>query len=231
MNDFKKVCEFDMKDNRPRRSPAEPISPRARIAVFSDTHGHRNAMRSAVRNEGPFDVLFHLGDGVRDGMNISEEFEIPIYGVTGNEDYGMTLPDRRLVASEGWSFLLFHGHQMEINPYHSEEEWDRHFRDMAGMAARENVSFVLFGHTHQAVLRCFDGVVLCNPGNQYRGSSTPATFAALDLDGARLGIRIMEEAGEDRWSVLAEGTANAAFPAGKEAGACRAAAAVAFSNR
>ena len=220
-----------MKDNRPRRSPAEPISPRARIAVFSDTHGHRNAMRSAVRNEGPFDVLFHLGDGVRDGMNISEEFEIPFYGVTGNEEYGMALPDRRLVASEGWSFLLFHGHQMEINPYHSEEEWDRHFRDMAGMAAREKASFVLFGHTHQAVLKCLDGIVLCNPGNQYRGSSTPPTFAALDLDGERMEIRLMEEAGEDRWSVLPGGTADMAPLRGVGSETGRAAAAVAFSKR
>jgi putative phosphoesterase len=187
-------------------------------------------MRSAVRGQGPFDALFHLGDGARDGMNISEEFEIPFYGVAGNEDYGVALPERRLVASAGWSFLLFHGHQMEINPYHSEEEWDRHFRDMAGMAAGEDVSFVLFGHSHQAVLKCRDGIVLCNPGNQYRGSSTPPTFAALDLDGGRLEIRVMEEAGEDRWSVLLEGTAAAAALRGGRSHAGRAAAA-AFSNR
>lgn len=221
-----------MRDDRLRRTPAEPISPRVRIAVFSDTHGHRNAMRSAVRDQGPFDVLFHLGDGVRDGMNISEEFEIPFYGVAGNEDYGVELPERRLVASAGWTFLLFHGHQMEINPFHSEEEWNRHFQDMAGMAAGENASFVLFGHTHKAVLKCLDGIVLCNPGNQYRGSSTPPTFAALDLDGERMEIRLMEEAGEDRWSVLPGGTAEIAplRGAGSEENG-RAEAAAAFSKR
>jgi putative phosphoesterase len=171
-----------------------------RIAVFADTHGNKNAIRETIINSA-FDGIIHLGDGVRDGYALSEEFGITFYGVAGNEDYGVHFPEKYLLMIYSWSLLLIHGHQWDINSYHPEEMWEEHFSDMARMARNENARVLLFGHTHEPLLEERGGILFCNPGNQYIGSNKPLTFAIMDVAGDALLMSIVARSDTSRFAI------------------------------
>lgn len=70
------------------------------------------------------------------------------------------------------------------------------------LAARPDVVLMVGGHTHQAMVRAFPGLVVVNAGTLRGREDRPATFSILDLDEAaveRLELR------EDAWR-LAERT-------------------------
>ena len=175
-----------------------------RIAVFSDTHGNRRDMREAVLSFLPLDLIIHLGDGVRDGIRVALEATIPFHGVRGNEDYGTDLPDVVLVEAEGWRLLLTHGHQMSINPYHPKDVWEQDLRDMAAWAKGKRAEALLFGHAHTPVLQRENGIVLCNPGDQYIGSAAGPSFAFIEAEAAAIRFRIFRKSPNGDWGLLAE---------------------------
>ena len=177
---------------------------RMRIAVFSDTHGNRKDILEAVARFSPLDLIIHLGDGVRDGIRVAREAAIPFHGVHGNEDYGTDLPDVALVEAENWQFLLAHGHQMNINPYHPKEVWKQDLRDMATCAKGKGAEALLFGHAHTPVLQRENGIVLCNPGDQYIGSAAGPSFAFIEAEATAIRLRIFRKKEVRTWDLLAE---------------------------
>ena len=44
-----------------------------RILVLSDTHRHRAAWECALKQAGPVDEIFHLGDNVGDAAAIADQ--------------------------------------------------------------------------------------------------------------------------------------------------------------
>lgn len=179
----------------------EAISKDIRAAIFADTHGNVKAVRQAVRDQGPFDILIHLGDGANDGRKVSKEFQIPFYGVAGNEDWDRRLPEKRLLKIHEWSFLLLHGHQTEINPYQDPAIYEGHLHEMRRMARMDKARVLLFGHTHRPLLRQSDGVIMCNPGEQHLGSTNPPTFALMTVSRLELDICVFRKQGPNRWTV------------------------------
>ena len=177
---------------------------RMRIAVFSDTHGNRKDILEAVARFSPLDLIIHLGDGVRDGIRVAQEAAIPFNGVHGNEDYGTDLPDVVLVEAEGWRLLLTHGHQMSINPYHPKDVWEQDLRDMAAWAKGKGADTLLFGHAHTPVLQRENGIVLCNPGDQYIGSAAGPSFALVEAEAAAIRFRIFRKSRNRDWGLLTE---------------------------
>lgn len=174
-------------------------SEKVNAAIFSDTHGNKKAMRGAMLDQGPFDMMIHLGDGVRDGEVVSKETGTPFLGVTGNEDFGTGFPEKRVLSVNQWSFLLLHGHQTEINPFQPKRIWDEHIRHMCRLAREEDAGVLVFGHTHQTLLEINHGVILCNPGNQHLGSSQPPTFVIMEITRDTLEIRVMKRNGNQGW--------------------------------
>jgi uncharacterized protein len=166
-----------------------------KIAVFADTHGNSKGIREAVQQNGPFDMLVHLGDGVGDGESVAAEMGIVFHGVEGNEDHFhfTTMPAEEIFSVGRWTFLAVHGHQMEINPYLTESLWNRHLKEMARRAKHKGAHVFLFGHTHKSMLRKEDGIFICNPGDQYLGSQVPPSFAVIEADDHDLEIRILQK--------------------------------------
>ncbi len=173
-----------------------------RIAVFSDTHGNKEAMRDALQSEGLFDLLLHLGDGVEDGITVSAEVGMKFCGVRGNEDF-TNLPAEVTFPLGNWTVTAVHGHQMEINPYHSQLQWRQHFNDMVQWAKRKGSQLFLFGHSHCTTLHEAGGVVICNPGDQYVGSTGAPTFAVINEADQCLTVQLMERLEKGKWAVKA----------------------------
>ncbi|MFC1822118.1 metallophosphoesterase family protein [Thermodesulfobacteriota bacterium] len=171
-------------------------------AVFSDTHGNQAELRDAIFSNGPFDMIIHVGDGVLDGEAAAKEFGIKFCAVAGNEDLGLGFPEKKALEINRWSFLLLHGHQTEINPYQPKAVWEQHIQELCRVAARANAQVLLFGHTHQPMLMRKDGIILCNPGDQHRGSSDAPTFALLKVKSDSLDLRVMKKEGEKKWAPI-----------------------------
>lgn len=173
-----------------------------RIAVFSDTHGNRSDMREALQKLSGIDCIIHLGDGVIDGKHVSEEFMIPFYGICGNEDFNVSYPEKLLLRIAFRDFYFMHGHQYEINAYQTKAEWVKHYKDFACLARDNGANALFFGHTHDPVLVKYDGIIICNPGDQYIGASTPPSFAEISIDTVNnlIGISLYEKKDAD-WIV------------------------------
>ncbi|MGV8079696.1 MAG: metallophosphoesterase family protein [Syntrophales bacterium] len=173
-----------------------------RYLVVSDTHGNRQDLRDAVGRYGPFDGLIHLGDGILDGRTIAEESGIPFYGVRGNEDYGSRAPDMEVLDLGGRPYLLLHGFQLDMNPYHPPSVWRETLAELAKMAEKRNARGVLFGHTHQALLELFGGTLLLNPGDQYLGAAIPSSFAVIETANGETRIALYRKGGPERWHIF-----------------------------
>lgn len=164
-----------------------------RIAVFSDTHGNRREMRDVLACFAGVDTVLHLGDGLADGEAAAMEFGIPFLGVAGNEDAAPACPRERIITAGTWRMMALHGDQFDIGFHDGPHKWMENKKKMAAFAAFQGAGILLFGHSHAAMLEERDGVVLCNPGDQYAGSSSGASFCLLDCLGERLSITLFRK--------------------------------------
>ena len=123
-----------------------------RFLVFSDSHGHAERIRRAVRTQlsvGKIDRIFFLGDGIHDFLSVSNEFPtVPVSYVYGNCDDAFTTPEERenkvweeTVTAGGVTFLLMHGHKYGVKSGPD---------DAAFRAVEVGADIVLYGHTHRA---------------------------------------------------------------------------------
>lgn len=173
-----------------------------RIAVFSDTHGNKKYMREVLSEFPSFDCIIHLGDGVADGRDVSAEFNVPFCGIYGNEDYGSDYPETLLLSIDCMNIYFMHGHQFEINAYQTKNEWDKHFKEFADLAEINGAAALFFGHTHKAVLEKYNGIIICNPGDQYIGSMVSPAFAEVKYDPEAKELTIyLHEKLNDGWMI------------------------------
>lgn len=126
-----------------------------KILVFSDSHGNLSRVKKILEISKDIDIIFHLGDNVRDAIKIQEMVSCPVKYVKGNTD----LCEGSLEIVEdicGKRFFLTHGHEYRIksdlnNLYYAAQEKKAHV--------------VLFGHSHVPYEETIDGILFLNPGS------------------------------------------------------------------
>ncbi len=147
------------------------------VGVLSDTHGHRQPARAAMKlfTRQGVEYVIHCGDV--GGIEVfSELLALPCTFVWGNTDFpeqgvhafldsvGLPVPGdppTRLTL-EGKRFAVFHGHEPGF-----------------GRAANGvDVDYLLHGHTHVARDERIAGVRIINPGALHRAH--PKSVATLD---------------------------------------------------
>lgn len=127
-----------------------------RALVFSDSHGRVQPMLDAVATYRP-DVVFHLGDVVRDGDQVRAAYpDLPFYQVPGNCDFLGGRMEREGVARlEGKTVLYLHGHT-------------RYVKSGLGPAVAQakalGADLLLFGHTHRPLAADYGDLLAVNPG-------------------------------------------------------------------
>lgn len=163
-----------------------------KVAVVSDTHGNLEGLRAAVReivSRDKIDLFIHLGDNYEDA-EVFDEFEYDYLRVPGvfHEVYSEgRVPNRLVEEVGGWKFLL--SHTPESHPH-----------DLSGdprpelLAASGDIEVLLFGHLHIPSIDVENGVLRVNPGHLKNGDKRgfPATYAVMDVSGARIEARILE---------------------------------------
>jgi len=131
-----------------------------RIAVIADTHGKLPSAFAPRAKEA--DEIWHLGDFCDLAtLNLARSLGIPFYGVLGNNDWGLDLPERLLLERGGRTFLLIH-----ICP-----------RRVGG------AEFLLHGHTHVPRDEDINGTRILNPGSIGKANrGAPASWAWLEIE-------------------------------------------------
>lgn len=130
------------------------------IGVMGDTHGDVASIRQAVAladgMAGKIDLWLHTGDFCRDGQLLAEFTGVSVVTVAGNCDGRAAFKPDEFIAAAGHNLWLTHGHYQGVKQTLSElEAW----------AHRYEVDAVIFGHTHQPLMKTQSGILYFNPGS------------------------------------------------------------------
>lgn len=151
-----------------------------KIAVLSDTHTRKKISElpadvvNVVRDA---DIIVHLGDFYSREL-VDELMRLGNFrGVTGNHDFGgiqLRLPKQDVLQVNGKKIGLIHGNGCVIpNGLHK------------GLIAKFNgdkMDAILYGHTHIAMSKVMDGVLLFNPGSvSGRFPASKRTYGVLTV--------------------------------------------------
>ena len=131
-----------------------------KIGVFSDTHlkSAKGLPRKALDLLSSVDAIIHAGDyqdiSVVETLADLKDF----YGVSGNMDSGRiraVLPEKRVVELNGFKIGITHGWgapkgiESRVRTFFSEED----------------LSAIVFGHSHQPCNKVIDNILFFNPGS------------------------------------------------------------------
>lgn len=129
-----------------------------RILVISDSHGNKWNFLDAIKNEPTAEVVYFLGDGLRDckEAELAYKGEKAFIAVCGNCDLGCDNPEKDIRTIEGAKIYATHGYaeKVKFGLYNLEYE-----------ARKEKCNIAIFGHTHQPYSHYYDGVYFFNPGS------------------------------------------------------------------
>ena len=149
------------------------------IGIVSDTHGHEDYTREAIRMLESLEVerVIHCGD--IGATNIPALFAAwPTEWVFGNVDTRKQ-PLREAIAQvdnhrchERFGSVEWAGRKIAF--LHGDDN-----RQLAAAIASGEYDLVCSGHTHQRLIRHVGETTALNPGALYR--ATPHTFAVVDL--------------------------------------------------
>jgi len=81
-----------------------------RVMIVSDTHRREGNLAQALFDEGPIDMLIHLGDFEGNQDIIEEMANCKTIMVPGNNDFDSHMPSEKEITIAGKKILLTHGH-------------------------------------------------------------------------------------------------------------------------
>lgn len=128
-----------------------------KIAVISDTHGKIEECIAALKLEDNLDLIIHLGDYVKDAIQIKEILKINMINIKGNCDLNDTsAKDEEILEYNDKRIFLTHGHKYGV----------KHNLNRLYYRGEElKVDAVLFGHSHTPLSIIEDKILLFNPGS------------------------------------------------------------------
>lgn len=141
-----------------------------KVMILSDSHAMSKTGLMDLLHNNHVDYYIHCGDIYMsyDGMPLNN-----FYLVRGNNDYGNTIPNTRVITLDHLTFFITHGHLYDVG-YNLEKLY------RAGKEKKADI--ICFGHTHQPYLDEIDNTLIINPGSvSYpRGQYRNPTYCILD---------------------------------------------------
>ncbi|AFA47112.1 metallophosphoesterase family protein [Acetobacterium woodii] len=155
-----------------------------KIGIMSDSHGNLKAVKQAVDEMGPVDVIIHLGDYVEDALYLRTITNTPVHILKGNLDSYANEGSMVLETTlGGFTFFASHGHK-----YGVKNNLDRLY--YAGM--EKNAQVVLYGHTHQAYINDDGRMLVMNPGSVGAPRmGDPESYGLITIEKGNLDAKII----------------------------------------
>lgn len=126
------------------------------IPVFSDTHLFKGKIEKCAHIAKNYEFFFHLGDNLKDAVEISKLSGKKGYMVLGNTDIAVKGEEEIILELEGVKILLTHGHKFRVKGdvntllYYCEEN---------------GIDLALFGHSHVSMVEYHNNILIVNPGS------------------------------------------------------------------
>lgn len=142
------------------------------IAVVSDTHRDSYAVNKVLKKIGNADVLIHLGDNVRDAVDLSQKFKGRTIYVKGNCDFSPSMKAERVEEIAGKKIFITHGHNFGVKFGLSR---------LRERAEFEGAHIALYGHTHVSSIVYEGGIWFINPGSAWEGRDGSESIAMIEI--------------------------------------------------
>lgn len=150
-----------------------------KVVIVSDSHGNLGVLKRIVKREEPFDLMFHLGDGIEDALKLQKLIGFNLDGVEGNNDIKGQFPTS-LVLKFGKKRCFFtHGHLFDVT---------RGLSLLIAQARNLKAALAFFGHTHRFHDSFQKGIRLLNPGSACNHLTKEAGYLVLVTEGNNLKI-------------------------------------------
>lgn len=129
-----------------------------RVLIVSDTHRKDENLYKIIRENGPFDMLIHLGDleGSEEKIAGWAGEGCQVHMVLGNNDFFSELDREKEINIGKYRVLLTHGHYYNVSLGVERLELE---------ARERNLDIVMYGHTHRPFYEVHNGVIILNPGS------------------------------------------------------------------
>ncbi|NLW48074.1 MAG: YfcE family phosphodiesterase [Firmicutes bacterium] len=150
-----------------------------KVVIVSDSHGNIGVLKRIVKQEEPFDLLFHLGDGIEDSLRLRRLVGFNVDGVEGNNDLKGQFPTSLVLKIGKRRCLFTHGHLFDVG---------HDLSILVGQARIEKAALVFFGHTHRFHDSILKGVRLLNPGSVCNYFTKEAGYLVLVMEKNNLSI-------------------------------------------
>lgn len=153
-----------------------------KILIFSDTHGYIDNCIRTINNTDIVSAVIHAGDCVRDAEDLASVFpNIPVYYVTGNNDWYSKAPAQITVEIGGKRIFVTHGHEYRV-------KYESDYHTLVRKGHEFDADLTVFGHTHIPYTAYDGSMTIINPGS-VRFSRT---YAAAEIDGEKLKTKIID---------------------------------------
>lgn len=150
-----------------------------KIGIISDTHITKNVLNfmdllNTHLNE--VDIIIHAGDYIN--LKVIEELKKykNLVGVWGNVDDAEVknlINEKEVFIAEGYKIGIFHGHGTNKTTVNRAYE---KFKE-------DDVDIIIFGHSHQPLVKTKDGILMINPGSlTNKRQEKWFSYAILDLN-------------------------------------------------
>lgn len=132
-----------------------------KIGIISDTHIKKDIDKFINSIDIYFkevDLLIHAGDYINNQVLEALKNYKNFVGVWGNVDDNNTkdlINEKEIILIEGYKIGIFHGHGS--NRTTLDRAYDKFIDDQ--------VDIIIFGHSHQPVVKTKNGVLMLNPGS------------------------------------------------------------------
>lgn len=155
-----------------------------KIGVMSDSHGNLKAVKKAVAEMGPVDVIIHLGDYVEDALYLRTQTNIPVHILKGNLDSFAN--DGSMVLETtlgGLKFFASHGHKYGVKSDLQRIYYAGH---------EKNAQVILYGHTHRAYIEDDGRTLIMNPGSVGAPRmGDPESYGLITIENGEIDAKII----------------------------------------
>ncbi|MCL2754610.1 MAG: metallophosphoesterase [Oscillospiraceae bacterium] len=159
-----------------------------KITVFSDTHRNYGRLKDAIDRNLDSDLFIHLGDGLLEITDISNEYakkypNLEFAYVRGNSDFA-DYKDDCVVEIAGHKIFCTHGHNYDVH-------WS--LKRISEKARSFGCKIALFGHTHIYRTEQIDSLYIMNPGSldRPRGGNRPTYGIITISDEGKIDMNIV----------------------------------------
>jgi uncharacterized protein len=155
-----------------------------KIGVLSDSHGDLLAIEKAILALKDCNMVYHLGDYVKDCKVLKKKLDVPIIAIRGNCDHSAEGILEKVEQVEGINIFLTHGHNygVKLNTF-----------KLRYKALETDSNIALYGHTHIRKIEKEEGIYYINPGSisEPRSGYKPSV-AIIEINNTLILPRLVE---------------------------------------